>query len=213
MGRLIVVRGPSGAGKTTLCTEVLERELGVVKLLTTTNRPMRPDDRLGVTGIFAVEIYNHGSEQTDATGLATAHWDLMLRRGRRVYGIATDDNSNGVPFDSPYSGSFGGWIVVDAPDLTRQALAASLRRGNFYSSTGPEVYGYRVDGHEVTVECSPVRRFITYERHGSVATAEGTASLTSASHTLGNELFVRVECIDASGRLAWTDPVFLEDLG
>lgn len=173
------------------------------------------EDLLDVSGLFAVEIYNHGSEQEDATGLATAHWDLLLRRGRRVYGLATDDNHNARPFDSPYSDSFGGWIVVDAPELTRAALAGSLQGGHFYSSTGPEIRTYGVQGREVRIACSPVRRihFISYERRGSVAVAAAAESLTGACHTLkGDEVFVRVECIDAAGRVAWTNPIFLEDL-
>jgi len=183
------------------------------------NHPMwsrlEVDDLLGVSGLFAVEIYNHGSHQSDATGLATDHWDLMLRRGRRVYGVATDDNHNGVPFDSPYSDSFGGWIVVDAPALTRAALAEAMSRGNFYSSTGPEIYAYRAEGLRVSIECSAVRRihFITYERRGSVSIAAGGDTLTGATHTLkGTEVFVRAECIDAEGRVAWSNPIFVEDL-
>lgn len=173
------------------------------------------EDLLAVHGTFAVEIYNHGSEQSDATGLSTAQWDLLLRRGRRIYGLATDDNHNGVPLESPYSDSFGGWIVVDAPRLTREDLAAALARGNFYSSSGPEIHSFGVEGGEVTVTCSPVRRihFIAFERRGGVVLAEGRTDLTAGRHSLkGNEIFVRVECIDAAGRVAWTNPIFLEDM-
>jgi hypothetical protein len=173
------------------------------------------DDLLAVQGLLGIEVYNHGCAVEDATGRADLLWDQMLRRGRRVFGIASDDNHNHWPFGSPACDSFGGWIAVAADRLTRAALATALGAGRFYASTGPEVLAYEVSGLEVHVASSPVARiqFITYERRGAVRWADPHGQITAASHRLhGDEVFVRVECVDHFGRTAWTNPIFLEDL-
>lgn len=173
------------------------------------------NDLINVSGLFAIEIFNWNCDVWDATGSATALWDQMLRRGKRVYGVATDDNHNNAPFDSPHCDSFGGWIVVAAERLSRDSIAQSLRQGSFYASTGPAIDRFYVAGNELSVACSPVQRinFVSYERRGSVKFAEHGGTLTGASHTLkGDEVFVRVECIDAFGKTAWSQPVFLEDI-
>ena len=171
-------------------------------------------DILNVRGIFAIEIFNYGSEIGDATGLSTDVWDLALRRGRRVFGLATDDSHHGGSMDSPYYDAFGGWVVVVADRLSRDAITTALHSGTFYSSSGPEIHRFACDGHTVEVECSPVRevRFVSYERRGSVTLAAQGQTVTGGKHTLkGNEVFVRVECVDDAGRTAWTNPVFLDD--
>jgi hypothetical protein len=173
------------------------------------------DDLLNVTGVFAIEIYNHGCEVEEALGLSTSLWDLMLRRGRRVFGVATDDVHRCPTVDAPDSDAFGGWIVVEAPALTRDALAVALGQGHFYASTGPEIHHYGLDGQRVVVECSPVRaiRFVAFERRGVVRYGEGGAPLQGAEFALhGDEIFVRVECVAANGKVAWTNPIFPEDL-
>lgn len=171
------------------------------------------DDLLNVRGYFALEIYNWNCEVWDATGLATHYWDMLLRRGLKVYGIASDDNHNNFPFGSASSDSFGGWIVVAAKKLDRESLAEALVQGSFYASNGPEIYEYVHDGDEVYIKCSPVKRinFITYERRGTTKLAEDGEYITEATFKLaGDEIFARLECVDEFGKTAWSNPLFLQ---
>jgi guanylate kinase len=57
-GRLIVISGPSGAGKTTIVRELFERCPRLVASVSATTRPPRPDERDGVDYHFlsAVEF-------------------------------------------------------------------------------------------------------------------------------------------------------------
>lgn len=173
------------------------------------------DDLLKIDGYFAVEIFNYASEVETGNGVSTIHWDAVLRSGRRVWGIATDDNHNGNKYgEAPADwDSFGGWITVGTQELSHQAITSSILNGNFYSSSGPEIYHLSLDGDEVHVECSPVRRiyFITYPRHGYSRCTAGGGLIESASYRLrGTEKYVRVECVDASGRRAWSNPIWPE---
>lgn len=166
------------------------------------------DDFIDLHGFFAMEIYNHGCEVESHTGLSVDYWDSLLRRGRKVWGIATDD-SHFIMKDY-----CGGWVMVNAPELTIEAITAALEAGNFYSSCGPEVYDFTVENGIVRIDCSDVREihFVTYESFGRSIFAEDGKSLRSGQFQLsGSELYVRAEIVDHSGRTAWTNPIFLKE--
>ncbi|MBD2868953.1 CehA/McbA family metallohydrolase domain-containing protein [Paenibacillus arenilitoris] len=175
---------------------------------------VEPEEILGLEGLFALEIYNHKSEVYCGNGTATFYWDWLLRKGKRLYGVADDDNHNQEAGNRTRD-SFGGWIMVKARELSRSALAEALIQGSFYSSTGPEIYEYGIDDGMIKIVTSPVQsiRFITDGSFGQNWTAEDGTSLTEASYSLtGKEVYVRVECMDAHGKVAWSNPIFEENL-
>jgi len=164
------------------------------------------EDFKDLKGYFGIEIYNNGCELENHTGFSTIYWDSLLRRGRKIWGIAVDDNHNNI------EDSLGGWVVVNAPRLTTVDIVDALIEGRFYSSTGPTIYDFGVEDGEVYIECSNVKaiHFVTYEPRGKSYYTNGVKYLTSAKFKLsGKELYVRVECIDEDGKIAWTNPIFL----
>jgi hypothetical protein len=165
------------------------------------------EDFIDLDGYFALEIYNYGCAVANHTGLSIDYWDSLLRRGRRIWAVATDDCHHRI------DDRFGGWIMVKAPELTKDAILEALEEGSFYASSGPEIYDYRIENGIVHVECSPVRaiHFVTYEHWGQSVIAENNSTITKADHQLrGTEKYVRVECEDLSGRIAWSNPIFLK---
>lgn len=54
-GRLVVISGPSGAGKTSICNALLERLPGAVWSVSMTTRPQRPGDVAGTSYHFVTE--------------------------------------------------------------------------------------------------------------------------------------------------------------
>lgn len=54
-GKLIIVSAPSGAGKTTLCQEVLLRLRGITKSISSTTRSPRAGEKNGVDYFFVTE--------------------------------------------------------------------------------------------------------------------------------------------------------------
>ncbi len=170
-------------------------------------------DLLILDGYFAVEIYNHASQVESGVGVSTAHWDAVLRSGRRVWGVASDDNHNRNKFgEAPAEwDSFGGWVMVDAEELSHDAIASALLDGRFYSSMGPEIHYLSFDGSKIYVECSPVQRihFISYYHHGYSRCNRNGGTIESAEYEIkGSEKYVRVECVDEKGRIAWSNPIF-----
>ena len=165
-------------------------------------------DFIDLDGYSAMEIYNYGCAVESHTGLCIDYWDSLLRRGRKIWGIATDDAHFAL---EDYC---GGWVMVNAPELTIEAVTSALAEGNFYSSSGPEICRYEIEDGAVKVDCSDAREihFVTYESFGNSLFARSGESLTHGEFRLsGEELYVRVEVVDHSGRTAWSNPIFLNE--
>jgi hypothetical protein len=163
------------------------------------------EDFKDLKGYNALEIFNFGCDVVNRTGLSIDYWDSLLRRGKRIWGMATDD----AHFAREMC---GGWIMVKSDELSVKAITDSIIEGSFYSSNGPEIYEFKVTDGEVYVECSPATaiHFVAYERRGKSFWADNGGSISIARHKLrGDERYVRAECVDIQGKTAWSNPIFL----
>ena len=185
-------------------------------------------DLLRLRGYSALEVFNTGCEGEVARGSSSVHWDELLTRGREIRAVASDD-SHWPGFDSLHA-----WTVVRAAELSQPAIVEALRLGHYYASTGPEILSARLVGSQVEVECSPASAIALVcdaRRGGRVGASrrepgvfatrqrleQGFAGLdpwhplTSARfHLRGDERYARVQVVDQLGRLAWTNPLFIQ---
>lgn len=126
--------------------------------ITTYNHPIwsrvEAEEFIHTEGIWALEIFNYNTVNESNTGFDSTYWDLMLRQGRRMPAVATDDNHNEGMFDD----ACGGYIVVNAPELTHEAILQNMMDGNYYLSAGPEIHDWGIRDGVAYVECSPVYR-------------------------------------------------------
>lgn len=162
-------------------------------------------DLLGLQGCFGLEVYNASCQIEVAKGYAMQCWDDALQRGQRFYGFATDD----AHWTQPDYGL--GWIMVKAPRLDESALLDAMRRGHFYSSTGPEIEYLGLERGVARVRCSPVDaiHFIAQTTHGRRVVAPSGEAITEARYTLtGQERYLRVECVRREGTRAWSNPIW-----
>ncbi len=168
-------------------------------------------DFVDFQGLVGMEVYNHFCYYDGNTSTASVYWDSLLRRGKRVWGLATDDYHR----HSGARNAGGGWIAVNAPELSARAVVDAIREGRFYASSGPEIYDFRYEDGVVSVECSPVSdiHFIQWEMPGFTVSAEAGGTIAGASHKVDTRYtrYVRAECVDAAGHTAWTNPIFLSD--
>ena len=168
---------------------------------------MEPEEVLLLDGFHAMEVFNNGTEHLCHGGNAETYWDMLLRRGKRVFATASDDTH--VPHDQ-----FGGWAWVKAAQRSLESIMDALFNGKFYASSGPVIQDFGIDGDEVYVSCSACREihFVTYPPRGQSFFAEDGALLTKASHPLtGRETYARVVCVDTCGHSAWSNPIFFDD--
>jgi hypothetical protein len=171
-------------------------------------------DLLAADGYTGIEVYNATCAVRWGKGLSAVQWDELWRRGRRVWALATDD-AHHHPEQGDDLGL--GWVMVRAEALEVPALLRALAEGRFYASTGPEIRDLAVapdpegrQGALVTVRCSPCRHihFLCDAFLGRSLQAPPGGELTEASLRVHPRAsYVRVECVDALGRTAWSMPV------
>jgi hypothetical protein len=169
-------------------------------------------DALSLVGIIdAVEVYNHGCEVEVRRGHGLHQAEMLLNRGHRVTLCATDDahfkHARGTFVDA-----FGGWVMVKAGSLDPDALLAALKAGDYYSSTGPEIHDIAIDGDTIRVACSPVSDIVVSGRGATFRHTHDT-SLVAFEAPLPQRArspYVRVTVVDAHGRAAWSNPIWLD---
>ena len=160
-------------------------------------------------GNFAMEIWNSGVVLSRDMDSDAAYWDEILGMGKVIYGVATDDGH------SLYQ-HCNGWVMVNAENDVRSILAA-LKEGKFYSSCGPEIYNFYVEGDTAVVECSPAATVrLQSDMHPNLVKRSEDGSLTRVEFSLLNKKgepyydYVRATVIDKDGKKAWTNPIFLD---
>lgn len=176
------------------------------------------DDALpSVPHCHAIEIFNTGCTLRDRP--ESWHFaDAIYGRGYRLTGFAADDAHFRDPRGETRD-AFGGWVQVKADALDSDALVASLKRGDYYSSTGPTIEDIRLTDEALTIRTSPC---IHYVLNGSGARYGNHVGEAITEHTFPRLLdngapagwatsgYVRVTVIDAEGNKAWSNPLWFE---
>ena len=184
-------------------------------MLATYNHPVwskvRESDFIDTEGLWALEIFNYGTVNESNTGYDETYLDVMLREGKRIFAFASDDNHNWGTYDD----ACGGYIVVKAEALTHEEVIRNMIAGNYYSSSGPEIYDWGIRGGTAYVECSPVYR-IDFMAGNDVGDGAGHVcstldeTITYGEYPLkGHETYVRVKCTDCHGKIAWSNPLWI----
>lgn len=158
-------------------------------------------------GFHGVEIYNYSCESGLGKGYGTYHWDSILRQQIDMLGFATDD----VHFFEGLPPQVGGWVMVNAPELSPEAILDSIRRGNFYSSSGPDFKVIYIEkGNRVVAETSPIvhARLVGPGGAGKWKAEVDLKNVNDTHFRIPDDWsFARLEIEDAFGRKAWSNPL------
>ncbi len=172
-------------------------------------------DYMNYNGMHAYEICNYGCEIEGYAEYTPKVYDDMLRGGKRIYCVSTDDNHNGRPKDHPQYDSFGGWVCVKADSLTYENLTDGLVKGNFYASRGPEIKALWYEDGKVHIETSPAARIDLYHgiRRGRAVVAPAGETVTVAEFEVPeNSIYFRLTVTDERGKTADTNAYFVDQL-
>lgn len=162
-------------------------------------------------GLTALEVYNHVCELLNDRGDSPTHWDHLLALGHQLNGMAVDDAHNKERESLP-DDSFGGWVMVKTEDKSEGGIIEALKRGSYYSSTGPEILDVETSKDEIMIRCSPVKKiaFVTMPCLG-ICYKDEEGCLTEARYRPRiNEHYVRIQITDVNGGRAWTNPIYVE---
>ena len=152
-------------------------------------------------GYAGLEIYNGVISRLEGSPYATNRWDMLLTRGRRVWGYAHDDSHTA-------SGDVGlGWNAAYVKEETPAGVVEALRAGRFYASTGVEINAIEVAGNTIRIETENAQRIVALRR-GAVrcGVAEGREIELEMQEGMG---YVRFECWGAGEGFAWTQPFLI----
>ena len=170
-----------------------------------------------VDGASLIEVYN-GSPVTNnegGPGKVTAEdiWDGVLTAGKPIFGVASDDSHNYFDFAHDKLNPGRGWVVVDADELSVDAIVSGMADGHFYSSTGVTL---------TDLESTEERISLTIEQYATClyrtvfsgpdgrmfAECDG---LEPEYDIEGDEGYVRATVYSSLGVKAWTQPVFVSE--
>ena len=160
-------------------------------------------DMRELDGFVGMEVFNSVCDVTRGKGFSNITWDEYLLQSGRTWGFATDDTH------WKHGAEGRGWVMVRTNDETSAGIVAALRRGEFYSSMGPEIRDIRIESGGIRVQTSPGARItiVAARANGSNYCAVSD-QLTEATHELrGTEQYVRIEIEDKDGRRAWSNPL------
>ncbi len=174
------------------------------------NHPMDSDGTqvssqtfLGISGLNHLEISN--GQRPEQTAGSERLWDdiLSANNSRLVFGVGADDNH------FTFSQAAKSWIVVKAPALTKLDILNSVRNGNFYASTGIVLDDYVVNLSAKTITISSQNgNTITFIGNNGVV-LKTVSGATGTYNVVGTEKYVRAKITNSSGKMAWTQPIYV----
>jgi hypothetical protein len=165
---------------------------------------MDPGDIKMIHGFCGAEIFNSTSD-LPANGRRAdsgVYFDIWGNAGRLVNCMAADDSHN-------YSGEqTKSFIMVNAAELTKEAIMQSIHEGNYYASQGPRIDSVTFDSNKIRIKCPKVKTVVFYSNTVWCEDRVFTGGVEEAEYKIKDtDKYVRIELIDDSGRMAWTSPV------
>ena len=156
-------------------------------------------------GVDIAEVYNTMSAEPHNAPRANSEslLDVAAANGK-LYHLVAGDDSHFYEGEQCVS-----YFMLQAEELTVPAILSAMRQGRFYASQGPEFRNIEVNGREIFVETSPVSRitFISNQFWVKGRCAQGE-NLTERTYTaLPGEKYVRIQITDENGKIAWSNPI------
>ena len=167
------------------------------------------NEYLKYEGMHAMEIYNHGCYLGGTSESDAFAYDDMLKNGKRLYCIATDDTHKITDVG-------GGFTVINADKLEYTTLTSALINGDFYASTGPEIKEISYEDGVVKVISSPAKviqiKTIRRRAKGTSMAVEGKPVTNAEMIVYPEDIGFRVTVIDEKGLVAWSNAYFLDQI-
>ena len=157
---------------------------------------------IATKGLNHLELLNGGRPQD--TPAAEILWDSILsaQDGRIVYAVAADDNH----YNEANVGR--GWIMVKAFSLTKSNILESIRSGKFYATTGVILNEYKVDGKSISLDSQNGDTIKFIGKNGALL--KKVIGVKGDYRISKNDYYVRAKITNAEGKMAWTQPVFVD---
>ena len=165
-------------------------------------------DYIRYDGMHAMEICNYGCAAVGYDEHNAGIYNDLLRAGKRLYCVATDDNHNRI------DDSFGGFTMIKAEKLTYTHITDALLRGDFYASEGPLINSLCYEDGRVSVSTSPVQAiYITKPVRSAALRREPGRCITEACFDVSpDDGYFFITAVGEDGTKAYTNAYFTDAL-
>lgn len=176
---------------------------------------MEDEDRLNqYRGLFGIEVFNTLSYVDGVDEYNPHEFDNLLRNGNIIYPIAADDCHNNLPDNHPFCDMFGGFVMIASSDLSYRSVISALENGDFYASTGPEIYELWIEDGIAGIKCSDAKeiKLITGTRrtYRSAVLPQSDEFISEAQFPVESDnKYFRFVVTDKNGRQALTRAYFI----
>ena len=163
--------------------------------------------------ILGIEVYNTSTRYIGKEYNMQC-WDELLDAGFRYNALAVDDMHS--PRDL-----FKGFTIILAEDKSADSIMKALRNGDFYASQGPRFTKITYENGFLSADFTPVVSAIGVMRKSrghcqNVEDLQGPGSENKEVTHLEIDLskihdsYIRIQLKDSAGRMAWSNPIFLD---
>lgn len=173
-----------------------------------------PSELCEYKGLFALEIYNTDNVYLGWPEYDIYAYDIMSRHNIRLSPQMADDNHNPITEDNRFCGTFGGFNMIKAKDLSYESIFSALKNQEFYCSQGPQIFDLYIEDGVAHITCSNVKDIImaTGIRHIKRFFAKDGEYITSACFNVEDRFkYIRFDVIDENGRHANTRAYFSDE--
>ena len=160
----------------------------------------RAEQACRLKGIDGCEIYNTTSGlPTNCRPYSGVFLDDMANLGCFLPCMAADDAHHYMGDET------ASWLMVQAQELSREAVMEAIRKGDFYASQGPD-FTVRRQGDILYVTSTPVSSivFFTDWIWENDRARVGDRICEASFQIKPQDKWVRIELTDADGRMAWS---------
>ena len=165
-------------------------------------------DILPLKNYLGIEVFNSDCLYGIGKGESSVHWDNLLTRDKQIFGFAVDDTHHYSDVKYRPMDMGKGWIMVKA--LNKEVIMESIKKGLFYSSSGPIIKNLSLKEKTIKVETSPVSSITFFASPAKGKRFTALSTINQAEYEIkGNEKYIRIECADTQGRKSWTNPLFI----
>lgn len=159
-----------------------------------------PHTLFKLKGFDAIEIFTHfDPEPFLSSKNSLKYWDYLLEKGMRIWGIAADDSHS-------LKERKDAWICIKSKNFTSLSILSAIKKGSFYSSTGPSIEDISVDEKTIYVRLKE-EGIVKFLAKGRVL--KESFGKEAFYQINGRESYVRFEVVK-NGKIAWSQPFFVK---
>lgn len=168
-------------------------------------------DYIGYNGMSAMEICNYGCVES---GIDEHNWRIyedMLKSGKRLLCIATDDNHN----KRGDNDSFGGFTMIKAESLEYEKITDALVKGEFYASEGPIINSLWYEDGKAHITFEPAAEVLINKMTrnlGRLVASDGQPLTEATFNVEDDDVYFRITVVGFDGKRAYTNAYFLDDI-